>query len=200
MTSLNARAGAVALLVGAGGGLALNLENASLTPALVACLALTGFGVWSFADEMGLRRPLNRAGLVAFLFAAWAKGMVLMSAEGGARFAILYVFALLVALLLWSIALLHRGGVSRVFGAFGAMGALTPILLLVVGHLFIGAAALFGIAALFGAASPATAQLPIVRIVEGVLLAWAALVSALLWTGRIRTEPASPQGRADAVK
>jgi hypothetical protein len=183
--SLNARAGAVALALGAGGGLALRIAAPSLAPLLLLCLAATCFGAWAFADEMSVRRPLNRAGLVAFAFAALAKTMVLMGATAAPQFLVLYVFGLLLALLLWSVALLHRRGVA-IGGAAGALGALASIALLIAGHVA-GVGALVGMAALydFNAGAP-RADLPVVTIAEAMFLVWALFAAGLLWTGRIR--------------
>ncbi len=196
MATLNARAGSVALFMGAGGGLALKLLAPALGPILLLCLASTTFGVWCFADEMGIQRPLNRAALVAYCFAAIAKTMLLMGAAGEPGFLVLYSFAILVALLLWSAALLHREGFLKLAGAVGAIASLAPIALLMAGHLVLGVGAFLGIEALYDFGSDATrSNLPVIRLIDFVLFAWAALVAGLMWGGRIYSG-AARDGRA----
>ena len=187
MTTLNARVGAVALVAGSGGTVLLRLVPADLAPMLVLALGLSALGAWAFADEMGLRKPLNRAGLVAFAFAAMARTMVLLQEPGsGQRFLVLYLFSLLLALLLWSLALLHRDGPLKVAGALGAAGTVLPILLLVAGHLFLGAGAIWGISALYGAATAQPQVSPaIVGVINAIFLAWSLLAAAALWSGRM---------------
>jgi hypothetical protein len=187
MATLNARAGAVAAPMGAAGGLALNYAGTGLAPLSLLCLAAACFGVWAFADEMDVRRPLNRAGLVAYMFAAGSKVVVLLDASSANQFLILYAFALLTALLFWSIALLHRDGTPKLAGAAGALGAVAPLALLVAGHLFVGAGAALGVSMLYQAgANLARLDLPVIALVEGTLLVWSVIVATLLWTGQIR--------------
>ena len=187
MTTLNARVGAAALVAGSGGTVLLKLVPTGLVPMLVLALGLSALGAWAFADEMGLRKPLNRAGLVAFAFAAMAKAMVLLQQPGsGQRFLVLYLFSLLLALLLWSLALLHRDGSLKLAGALGAAGAVLPVLMLVAGHIFLGAGAIWGISALDGAATAQPQASPaIVGIIDAIFLAWSLLAAAALWSGKI---------------
>src|SRR5204863_2479035 len=58
-TSLNAKVGAVALLVAALFTLLLSHFSAPLAPLRLLSLALAAFAVWCFCDEMGMRKPLN---------------------------------------------------------------------------------------------------------------------------------------------
>ena len=60
-TSLNAKVGAIALAAAAFCTLVLTHVPAPLAPLRLLSLALAVFAAWCFCDEMGLRKPLNRA-------------------------------------------------------------------------------------------------------------------------------------------
>ncbi|EAV40118.1 hypothetical protein SIAM614_28766 [Stappia aggregata IAM 12614] len=81
MVTLNARVGAVALVLGSCGTAALSFLAPDLTPLRLLSFAVVLLGSWAFADEMGIRKPLNRAGLVAIAFAGLAKTLVLLGAD-----------------------------------------------------------------------------------------------------------------------
>ena len=71
--SRNAKVGSVALAAAAFLTLLLSHSSASLAPLRLLAAAIGTFAVWAFCDEMGMRKPLNRAGFVAFAIAvaAW---------------------------------------------------------------------------------------------------------------------------------
>lgn len=197
MTSLNARTGAIALILGSGGTIALSLAP-ELIPIRFLALGLSIFGGWAFADEMGLRKPLNRAGMVALSFAAGAKTLVLLDAgtAANAGSSLLYAFSLLLALLLWSIAFLHRDRQMKIVGGVGASAALIPILMLIAGHIFVGVGALWGIGTLYGGANAAMESTPaIITIIELIFLKWCLLAAAALLYGKIGSSP-QPQLKA----
>ena len=189
MVSLNARVGAVALTVGSAATVALSLAP-QLVPLRFVAFGLCVFGAWAFADEMGLRKPLNRAGMVALVFAAGAKSLVLLNvgtsaAAGGS---LLYAFSLLLALLLWSLAFLHRDKRLKIVGAIGASVAVLPIVALIAGHVFVGIGALWGIGTLYGATYATNADTPeIISIIELVFLVWSLFAAVALWTGQIES-------------
>src|SRR6185436_16979276 len=75
--TLNARVGAVTLAVGAFMTLLLSHVDASLAPLRILTLAVAAFAAWAFCDEMGLMKPLNRAGFVCFAVAVMTKVQIL---------------------------------------------------------------------------------------------------------------------------
>src|ERR1041385_6937893 len=79
--SLNAKVGAVALAAGAFSTLLLSHFSDPLAPLRLLVLALTAFAAWSFCDEMGMRKPLNRAGFVFFAIAAITKVQIALGLE-----------------------------------------------------------------------------------------------------------------------
>lgn len=190
MASLNARVSAVCLIAGSVATLALALAP-ELKPLRILALGIFALGAWGFADEMGVRKPLNRAGLVAVAFAVLAKTMVLLEkGDASASGSLLYAFSLLLALLLWSIAFLHRDGGLKVAGAVGASVALIPILGLIAGHIFVGVGVYWGIGTLYDGLSGEMTDTPrIITIVEGVCFVWCIVASTALWTGQIETRP-----------
>ena len=152
--SLNAKVSAVALGVGAFLTLLLSHLSAPLAPLRLMTLALVAFAAWSFCDEMGLRKPLNRAGFVFFAFAAATKVQIALglATQVVGRYYLLYAAFLLLAVLLWSVALLHRQRALKVVGAVGVVASLVPIVAIVVGHLAVGVGAAFGVGAMLSAA------------------------------------------------
>ncbi len=163
-------------------------------------LGITSFGVWCLADEMGAKKPLNRAGLVFFAFAAIARMIALVDRTnpGQAGFLLLYTFALLLAVLLLSIAFLHRGGNVRRAGALGALGTLAPLLVLVAGHFFVGLGTAVGVSALYGlSASVKPEDAAILPVIDILLLIWGLVAALFLWRGDIASEaPAALTGAA----
>lgn len=187
MVSLNARVSAVCLIAGSAATLALSLTP-ELIPLRLFALGIFTFAAWGFADEMGVRKPLNRAGLVALAFAAVAKTVVLLD-SGDAFVAgnLLYAFSLLLALLLWSLAFLHRDGGLKVAGAVGASVAFIPILALIAGHVFVGLGVFWGIGTLYAGVSGAMTDTPqIITIIEGACVVWSVIAAGALWTGQIK--------------
>src|SRR5690349_17778463 len=130
--SRNARVGAVALAAGALFILILSHSELALSPLRLLSVALSAFAAWCFCDEMGLKKPLNRAGFVFFAIAAATKVELLLGVdvEYRARYFLLYSAFLLVALFLWSAALLHRQRTPKVVGAVGLVASLAPIVAL----------------------------------------------------------------------
>lgn len=191
MASLNARVSAVSLIVGSVATLALGFAP-ELVPLRFVALGISVLGAWGFADEMGIYKPLNRAGLVALAFAALAKTLLLIEDSNpvSSSSLLLYAFALLLAVLLWSLALLHRDGQLKMAGAVGASTAMVPILALIAGHIFVGAGSLWGIGALYGELNGPTAAMPQINmVIEVVFAIWSLIASAALLTGRIGGDP-----------
>ena len=188
--SLNAKAGAVALGVGAFLTLLLSHFSAPLAPLRLLTLSLVAYATWSFCDEMGMRKPLNRAGFVFFAIAAATKLQVTLglATEYVGRYYLLYATFLLLAMLLWSVALLHRQRALKVVGAVGLVASLAPIATLVVGHLVVGLGAAFGVGSILSAADRgAPSDLGFVTLVERTFGLWSYVVAWLLWRGHIKS-------------
>ncbi len=192
MVSLNARVGAITLVVGSWATAALVLAP-ELVPLRFAALMVSTMGASAFADEMGIRKPLNRAGLIAFAFAALAKTLMLLNVGNSevAGSSLLYAFTLLLALLLWSMAFLHRDGKLKAAGAVGASVTIISISVLIAGHIFVGMGALWGIGSLYGTITSETTDAPkIIMIIEVVYAVWSLFAAMALWTGQIKVSPA----------
>lgn len=87
---------------------------------------------------MGASRPLNRAGLI-FLAAAFCGDTLALLAVDPvlvARARLLYAFAIVSALIFWSVALMHRRSAPKTVGAVGAAVGVTAIVLLIAAHLY----------------------------------------------------------------
>jgi hypothetical protein len=80
--SSNARVGAVSLGVGAFIALGLSHTALPLAPLRLLTLAVAAFAAWAFCEEMGLRRPLNRAGFVFFAIAVATKVQITLGLRG----------------------------------------------------------------------------------------------------------------------
>lgn len=191
MTSLNARVSAVGLIGGSAATLALGFAP-ELVPLRFVALGLFVLGAWGFADEMGVHKPLNRAGLVALAFAAVAKTLSLLDGSTlAASGSLLYAFALLLALLCWSTAFMHRKGSIKIAGAIGASVTFIPILILIAGHIFVGVGAYWGIGALYdGLNGTMVADPQIITIIEVVCATWSLVAAAILWTDQIKPSSA----------
>jgi hypothetical protein len=188
--SLNARVGAVTLVVGSLALLGLAAQQHSLAPLRLITLSVNAFGVWAFCDEMGMRKPLIRAGFVAFVFAGFAKASALIDVRGEAlgRYYLLYAFALMFAMLLWSVAYLHRQRKLKVAGTLGALASIAPILALIFGHLALGVGAIFGIGSLLAAADGAAlSDYSFIKTMDVLFSMWGLVSAWFLWRGHIRS-------------
>ena len=187
-SSLNAKVGAVALVAGAFLTLLMSHFAEPLAPLRLLVLGLMAFAAWSLCDEMGMRKPLNRAGFVFFAIAVAVKVQIVLgvAADIAGRYQLLYAAFLLAALLLWSVAFLHRQRTLKVIGAFGVLASLGPIVVLVVGHV-VGAGALLGVGAMLSAAEgSAPADLGFVTLIERIFGLWGYCAGWLLWRGHIQ--------------
>jgi hypothetical protein len=195
MRSLNAKVGAVALVLSAFLTLLLSHVSATLAPLRLLALAASAFASWCFCDEMGMRKPLNRAGFVFFVIAVAAKLQLILGVAAGyvGRYWLLYAAFLLVALLLWSVAFLHRGRTLKIVGAIGVLASLTPIIALIVGHLALGAGAFLGIRAMLSAAEGSNlADHTFATVVERLFGLWGYVAAWLLWRGHMQSPAAPP--------
>lgn len=186
--SRNATVGATALVVSALATLVMTVLPMPLTPLRVLTLALATFAVWAFSDEMGLRKPLNRAAFVCFAAAAFARIQIALGGPtlSAGRYWLFYAAFLLLATLLWSVALLHRQPQLKVVGAAGLAVTALPIALIVFGHLVVGVGAVAGVRTLLEAAQgdPMT-DTTFISLVERIFGVWALAAAWLLGRGRI---------------
>lgn len=180
----------MALAASAFSTLLLSHVSAALSPLRLLSLALSAFAAWCFCDEMGMRKPLNRAGFVLFAIALGAKAQAILgvaSREAG-RYYLLFAAFLLLALMFWSVAFLHRQRSVKVVGAVGVLATALPIVVLVAGHLAIGAGAVLGVKALLAAGDGAAlTDRSFVTLVERVFGLWGYVAAWLLWRGYIRS-------------
>jgi hypothetical protein len=186
--TLNARVGAVALAIGAFMTLALSHTAAALAPLRILTLAVAAFALWAFSDEMGIRKPLNRAGLVFFSIAAFTKVQVALGVDASVlgRYLLSYAGFLLLALLCWSLAFLHRQRELKLAGALGLLATAAPIAAIVVGHVAVGMGAVFGVGGLLAAAQgDVTGDIGFVTVVERIFGLWGYLAAWFLWRGHI---------------
>ena len=187
--SLNARVSAVALVVGAIAQVVLSSLGAALTPLRILTLGICTLGVWAFCDEMGMRKPLIRAGFVAFILAEFSRTSALVDPQSLAigRHYVLYAFAIMIALLLWSVAFLHRQRELKVAGAIGAAATIAPILAMIVGHIALGAGAVYGIGSLMAAADGAQLNdYSFIKALDLLFAIWACMSAWFLWRGHIQ--------------
>jgi len=156
--SYNAKVGALSFAAAAFGTLLLTHFSAPLSPLRLLVLVLASFAVWSFSDEMGLKKPLNRAGMIFFAIATATKAQIVLGvgSEVAARYNLLYAAFLMAALLFWSVAFLHRQKTLKIVGAVGLAASLLPIFAIVAGHLGLGLGVYFGLNALLPAANGAS--------------------------------------------
>jgi len=190
--SLNAKVGAVALAASGFSTLLLSHFSAALAPARLVVVALSAFAAWCFCDEMGMKKPLNRAGFVVFVVALVAKVELILGVGAGVagRYYLSFAGFLLLALLLWSVAFLHRQRTVKVAGAIGVVATFAPIVALLVGHLAVGAGTFLGVQALLAAGQGADlADHSFVTLVERLFGLWGYVAAWLLWRGHVVAPP-----------
>ena len=146
---------------------------------------------------MGMRKPLNRAAFVFFAIAVVAKAQIALGlgSEVAGRYYLLYAAFLLLAVLLWSIAFLHRQRALKVVGAVGVLATVFPIGAILVGHLVVGVGvgAALGVSAILAATSGTTpSNLGFVTLVERIFGLWAYVAAWLIWRGHIAAPSAEP--------
>lgn len=186
--SRNARGAAVALLVGGPLNLFLHLLGPGLGPLSYVSWLVVSFGILCFCQEMGAARPLNRAGMVLFAAAFCANTLAMLAVDPATivRAQLLYAFAVLGALVFWSVALMHRTKTARAVGAVGTTVGGGALLLLLAAHLLLGSVTVAGFSQLFSALSePARPTFAALVVIDSLLCVWCLSASVLLWTTRL---------------
>jgi hypothetical protein len=137
-------------------------------------------------------KPLNRAGFVAFAIAAVTKLQLVLGMESQfvGRYYLLYAVFLLLAVLFWSVAFLHRKRELKIVGAVGVLATLAPIAAIIAGHIVVGLGAAFGVDAVLAAGDGGSpSDLGFVTVVERVFGLWGYVAAWLLWRGHIAASP-----------
>ncbi|MES1208461.1 MAG: hypothetical protein ABUS79_21185 [Pseudomonadota bacterium] len=139
-----------------------------------------------------MRKPLNRAGFVVFVVAVGVKVQLILGvgARVAGRYDLLFAAFLLLAMLFWSVAFLHRRRSVKVVGAVGLLATVVPIAALIAGHLAIGAGAFLGVKQLLAAGDGASpSDRSFVTLVERLFGLWGYVAAWLLWRGHIGGAP-----------
>ena len=193
--SRNARTGAVALVLSSPLHALASLPGETLAPLAYICWLGVSFGVLCLCEELGVRKPLNRAGLILFGAAFCARSLMLVAADPQlyVRSVLFFAFAMMAALLFWSVALMHRSQAPRAVGIFGAAITASTLALIVAAHLLVGSITIWGFGGLFAAVSSSTPRTgDAMAVVDFVLCLWGVVTAYLLWTRDLRTT--QPQG------
>jgi len=172
--------------------LALTHTDVSLAPLRILAIALAAFATWTFADEMGVHKPLNRAGMIFFSIAAITKVSLSIGVaeEVAGRYYMLYAGFLLLAVLFWSVAFLHRQKSLKIAGAVGVLATLVPIALLVIGHVAVGLGAVWGVTSLVAATDGAPiTDISFVVVVERIFGLWCYAAAWFMWRGYMDQMP-----------
>ncbi len=184
----NAKVAAVTLTIAAFLTLAMTHTAVSLAPLKILTLALATIAVWAFSDEMGIHKPLNRAAFVCFAVAAATRIQVALGVSPllSARYYLLYAAFMLLAMLLWSVAFLHRQRELKVVGTLGLLATLLPIAAIIVGHLVVGVGAIVGVSSLLTATQDGNlTDMRFVVTVERIFGLWGYVTAWLLWRGHV---------------
>lgn len=186
--TLNAKVGAVTLAISAFMTLVLSHTSVSLAPLRIITLVIAAFAAWTLSDEMGIRKPINRAGFMFFAIAAFTKVQIALGVEQHlvGRYLLLYSAFLLLSILFWSVAFLHRKRTLKVVGAVGLLATAAPIAAIVVGHIVVGVGATLGVSSLLSATQGAVpSDTSFVTMVERIFGLWGYIAAWLLWRGHI---------------
>ncbi|WP_310015019.1 hypothetical protein [Novosphingobium sp. 1748] len=186
--SRNARTGAVALALGAASQMAAGLLGRVNLPWAYAGWLLLVFGALCLCDELGARRPLNRAGIIMLEVGFAARTVMLIVPEPlvTVRAELTFVLSCLLALLLWSVALMHRSERPKAIGMFGTLLSGGGLAMLAAAHIAVAGVGYLGFADLFAALRRPDAQSAQATITLcAIMAAWASAVAGLMWTGGI---------------
>jgi len=186
--TLNAKVASVALAFSALLTLLLTHTSVPLAPLRIITIAIATIAVWAFVDEMGVRKPLNRAGLVCFAIAVLCKIQISLGIDQSilGKYLLSYSAFLLLAVLLWSVAFLHRKKALKYVGAIGLAATIAPLLAILLGHIAVGYGAFLGVGAILAASNGSIVQdAGFVVVVERIFGLWAYVAAFMLWRGHI---------------
>lgn len=167
----------ISLIFGALFTLAGTLIWPQLIPLRILAAIMMMSGYWGVLQLMGLSRPLNRLAGVFALYGAMGQGVWLLSPEAPQSFGVLYVFGLLSAMLITSIAAVHRQNALRTAGFVGMAAVGTPLAFIIGGHLLLGG---FGVLGLSMGVSGISGESLRIWPVEVVFLVWAVFAGGFL--------------------
>jgi len=186
--ALNAKVSAICILLGAVLLHFFNQVNTELVPLRIVTILILVMGAWAFCDEMGLRKPLNRAGFIIFLVSVIALAVTILepSHKNIGRYYLLYAFSLLFSILIWSMAFMHRKQKIKTIGKIGVLAAVVPIVALVVGHLSVAVGAYIGVDALLNMSGghEILRSIP-VKVIEATFILWSLATAFMLWSGKL---------------
>jgi len=188
LVALNARVSAVCILLGAVLLHVFNQTYTELVPIRIVTLLVLVMGAWAFCDEMGLRKPLNRAGLIVFIVSVMSLGVTILepSNKNIGQYYLLYAFTLLFAILIWSMAFMHRKQKIKTIGKIGALAAAVPIVALIMGHLSVAIGAFVGVDSLLSMSGghEILSSVP-VKAIEATFIVWSCAAAFVLWSGKL---------------
>jgi len=186
--ALNARVSAVCILTGAVLLHFFNQINTDLVPLRIVTILILVMGTWAFCDEMGLRKPLNRAGLIVFMVSVLALAVTILEPLNNnvGKYYLLYSFTLLFSILIWSMAFMHRKRKIKTIGKIGVFAAAIPIVVLIVGHLSVAIGAYLGVDSLLNMSGghEILRSVP-VKAIEATFILWSLAAAYMLWSGKI---------------
>jgi len=187
--SPNARVSAVTIIVGAGIHLAASMLEQLAAPWAFLGWLMFVFGSIGLCQELGVSKPLNRAGLL-FMSAAFCARIVMVvspAASTEIRTQLMSAFASLAPILFWSLALMHRSDRPRTVGAFGVILSGSALLLLLTAHVVVGAITMLGFSDIFSALhDPGKSTRRAMETVAVILVIWSLIIAFLLWTRDLR--------------
>lgn len=185
---LNAKVAAVCILLGAVLLHFFNQTNTELVPLRIVTILILVMGAWAFCDEMGLRKPLNRAGLIVFMVSVIALAVTILepSSNNIGTYYLLYSFTLLFAILIWSMAFMHRKRKIKTIGKIGVLAAAVPIVALIVGHLSVAVGAFIGVDSLLSMSGGHEILRSVsVKAIEATFILWSFATAFMLWSGKL---------------
>lgn len=186
--SLNAKVSGVCILLGAVLLHLFNQTQTDLVPLQLLTIAILIMGGWAFADEMGLRKPLNRAGFICFMVSVVSLAVTILEPAivDIGKYYLLYSFALLFAMLVWSTAFMHRKREVKLIGGIGALAVSIPLIALIAGHISVAVGAYIGVESLLNiAGGHEILNSSPVRAIEAMFIIWALATATILWKGKV---------------
>ena len=181
----NARIGAVALSMGAMSQVLASMLGALAMPWAYAGWLLLTFGALCLCEELGATRPLNRAGLIMLGVGFLARTVMVLVPEPlvQIRAELAFAIASLIALQLWSAALMHRTEQPKAVGLFGALLSGFGLAVMIAAHILVGSAGYLGFAELFAALHRPDIQPDRAMIaITAITAVWASVTGLLLWS------------------